>query len=84
MESAFFFTWWEEQDEETRTAVQELVNSGRLEFVGGAWSMNDEAATHYQSTIDQFSWGLRFFKQFVYFFFRMYKHKLKQNNFLGD
>lgn len=37
-----------------------LVNEGRLEFVGGAWSMNDEATTHYQSIVDQFTWGLRF------------------------
>lgn len=36
-----------------------LVEQGRLEFIGGAWSMNDEATTHYQSIVDQFAWGLR-------------------------
>lgn len=40
--------------------VHVLVREGRLQFVGGAWSMNDEAASHYQSTIDQFTWGLRY------------------------
>lgn len=35
------------------------MNEGRLEFIGGAWSMNDEADTHYNSIIDQFAWGLR-------------------------
>ncbi|XP_074026193.1 lysosomal alpha-mannosidase isoform X2 [Leptinotarsa decemlineata] len=28
-------------------------------MVNGAWSMNDEACSNYQSTIDQFTWGLR-------------------------
>ncbi|CAD7086199.1 unnamed protein product [Hermetia illucens] len=60
VESAFFFKWWEEQTEDVKEQVKELVNEGRLEFLGGAWSMNDEATTHYQSIIDQFTLGLRF------------------------
>lgn len=59
VESAFFFKWWKEQKPELREQVRQLVNEGRLEFIGGAWSMNDEATTHYQSIIDQFAWGLR-------------------------
>ncbi|KAJ4433197.1 hypothetical protein ANN_15454, partial [Periplaneta americana] len=59
VETAFFWKWWVEQDESTQGIVKDLVNEGRLEFIGGAWSMNDEAASHYQSTIDQFTWGLR-------------------------
>lgn len=60
MESAFFHKWWKEQTAELQEQVKMLVNEGRLEFINGAWSMNDEATTHYQSIIDQFSWGLRF------------------------
>nr|XP_016945443.1 lysosomal alpha-mannosidase isoform X1 [Drosophila suzukii] len=59
VESAFFFKWWKEQTTKVQDAVKMLVQQGRLEFIGGAWSMNDEATTHYQSVIDQFSWGLR-------------------------
>jgi len=60
VESAFFFKWWKEQTTKVQDAVKMLVQQGRLEFIGGAWSMNDEATTHYQSVIDQFSWGLRY------------------------
>lgn len=59
VESAFFFKWWKEQTPQLQDAVRNLVNQGRLEFIGGAWSMNDEATTHYQSIIDQFAWGLK-------------------------
>ncbi|XP_036321214.1 lysosomal alpha-mannosidase isoform X2 [Rhagoletis pomonella] len=59
VESAFFFKWWREQDAELQEQVKKLVNEGRLEFIGGAWSMNDEATAHYQSIVDQFTWGLR-------------------------
>lgn len=59
MESAFLMKWWDEQTLELQEQVRELVNQGRLEIIGGAWSMNDEAVTHYQSIVDQFTWGLR-------------------------
>ncbi len=35
---------------------------GRLEFMSGGWCMNDEAATHYNSIIDQLSLGAEFFR----------------------
>ncbi|XP_069364277.1 lysosomal alpha-mannosidase-like isoform X3 [Maniola hyperantus] len=59
VETAFFWKWWVRQNDDVRHKVHTLVRQGRLQFVGGAWSMNDEAASHYQSTIDQFTWGLR-------------------------
>ncbi|XP_055376592.1 lysosomal alpha-mannosidase-like [Condylostylus longicornis] len=59
VESAFFFKWWNQQEKKLQDKVKQLVEEGQLEFIGGAWSMNDEATTHYQSLIDQFSYGLK-------------------------
>lgn len=60
VEMGFFWQWWEEQTEDIRTAVKELVEQGRLEFINGGWCMNDEAATHYNDIVDQMTWGLRY------------------------
>ncbi|CAG2107047.1 unnamed protein product [Medioppia subpectinata] len=57
--TAFFWKWWRDQSEEHRTQVRALVNEGRLEFISGGWVMHDEANTHYQSIIDQMTWGHR-------------------------
>lgn len=51
--------WWREQDAQTKAIVKELVNTGQLEFIGGGWTMNDEATTHYSSIIDQMTLGHR-------------------------
>ncbi|XP_018301818.1 lysosomal alpha-mannosidase isoform X1 [Mycetomoellerius zeteki] len=59
VETAFFWKWWLRQDENVRADVKMLINEGRLEIIGGAWSMNDEACTHYHSLVDQFTWGFR-------------------------
>ncbi|EDW77499.1 uncharacterized protein Dwil_GK24530 [Drosophila willistoni] len=60
VETSFFAKWWVEQPETTKQIVTKLVNEGRLEFTGGSWSMNDEAAVNYQSVIDQYSLGLKY------------------------
>ncbi|XP_043485751.1 lysosomal alpha-mannosidase isoform X1 [Polistes fuscatus] len=59
VETAFFWKWWLRQNDNVKKDVRMLINTGRLEIIGGAWSMNDEAVTHYQSIIDQFTWGFR-------------------------
>nr|CAD7590765.1 unnamed protein product [Timema genevievae] len=59
VETAFFWKWWMDQHDFVKHTVRNLVNSGQLEFIGGGWTMNDEATTNYQSIIDQFTWGLR-------------------------
>ncbi|XP_011176167.2 lysosomal alpha-mannosidase isoform X2 [Solenopsis invicta] len=59
VETAYLWKWWLRQDEKVRADVKMLINEGRLEIIGGAWSMNDEACTHYHSIVDQFTWGFR-------------------------
>ncbi|CAB3385076.1 Hypothetical predicted protein [Cloeon dipterum] len=60
VETAYFWKWWSEtKKDDLKENVKKLVANGQLELTGGAWSMNDEAVNHYQSTIDQFTWGFR-------------------------
>ncbi|XP_046392611.1 lysosomal alpha-mannosidase-like isoform X2 [Ischnura elegans] len=59
VETAFFWKWWMRQHDSVRHQVKTLISNGQLEFVGGGWSMNDEAVTNYMSTIDQMTWGFR-------------------------
>ena len=58
VETAFFWRWWNEQNEVMKDLVRDLVANGQLHFIGGGWSMNDEASAHYQAIIDQMSLGL--------------------------
>ncbi|XP_015516452.1 lysosomal alpha-mannosidase isoform X2 [Neodiprion lecontei] len=59
VETAYLWKWWSYQSDRVKTDVRRLIDEGRLEIISGAWSMNDEAVTHYQSIIDQFTWGFR-------------------------
>ncbi|XP_063225355.1 lysosomal alpha-mannosidase-like [Bacillus rossius redtenbacheri] len=59
VETEFLRRWWKEQGDDARRLYRRLVDEGQIEIIGGGAVMNDEADTHYQSTIDQFSLGLR-------------------------
>ncbi|XP_033744911.1 lysosomal alpha-mannosidase-like [Pecten maximus] len=63
VEVAFFARWWRQQSDSMRHIVKGLVNQGRLEFILGGWSMNDEASTHYNAIIDQHTLGFEFLRQ---------------------
>jgi lysosomal alpha-mannosidase len=60
VEIAFFSRWWREQTPAMQARVRALVASQQLEFVNGGWCMNDEAATHYEATIEQMALGHEF------------------------
>ncbi|GKV26020.1 hypothetical protein SLEP1_g35382 [Rubroshorea leprosula] len=59
---AFFQRWWRQQTNSTKIKVQELVQSGQLEFINGGMCMHDEATPHYIDMIDQTTLGHRFIK----------------------
>ena len=59
VETGFFWKWWRNQNTYIQDIVKDLVDEGRLEFIGGGWSMNDEATTHYSSIIDNMSFGFK-------------------------
>ncbi|XP_076458768.1 lysosomal alpha-mannosidase-like [Babylonia areolata] len=63
VEIAFFDRWFREQTDSMRHVVRKLVNEGRLEFILGGWSMNDEAATHYNAIIDQHTLGFEYLRE---------------------
>jgi hypothetical protein len=42
VETAFFYMWWREQDDDTKAKVHQVVQSGQLEFISGGWCMHDE------------------------------------------
>lgn len=43
VEMKFFSMWWNEQNDETKGQVKQLVKNGQLELINGGWSMHDEA-----------------------------------------
>ncbi|XP_071865397.1 lysosomal alpha-mannosidase II isoform X2 [Bombus fervidus] len=59
VETSFLWKWWLHQNDKVKEDVRSLINQGRLEIIGGGWSMNDEAVTHYHSLVDQYTWGFR-------------------------
>lgn len=60
VETAYFKKWWDHQNDIVKQDVIKLINNGQFEISNGGWSMNDEATVNYQSTIDQYTLGLRF------------------------
>ncbi|KAJ8706811.1 hypothetical protein PYW07_012889 [Mythimna separata] len=55
----YLFHWWKSRDLTVKRMVYQLLRQGRLFFVGGGWSMSDEATTSYHAIIDHFTYNLR-------------------------
>jgi alpha-mannosidase len=57
VEMKFFSMWWDEQTEEKKEQVRELVKNGQLELINAGWSMHDEACPIYEDMIDNMMHG---------------------------
>ena len=62
VEVAFFKMWWSEQSEAVKETVRKFAKEGRLEFLNGGFSMNDEATTRYDDIISNHKAGQEFLK----------------------
>ncbi|KAG0420608.1 hypothetical protein HPB47_003388 [Ixodes persulcatus] len=60
---AYLARWWEDQNVSSRTRLRRLVDSGRLEPVGGSWTQGDEATPHYSALLDALTVGLRWLQE---------------------
>jgi len=56
----FFSMWWDEQSDDMKLKVRQLVNNGQLELVSGGWSMHDEACPIYEDMINNMMLGHEF------------------------
>ncbi|CAH8599081.1 unnamed protein product [Schistosoma turkestanicum] len=58
VEIVYFYQWWMVQSKEIQHLVKDSVETGRLQFASGGWSMADEATVYYTDAIDQLTLGL--------------------------
>lgn len=57
VEMKFFSMWWENQSEEMKASVRQLVHEGRLELLNAGWSMQDEACVYYEDMLNNMMIG---------------------------
>jgi hypothetical protein len=62
-EIKYFKIWWDQQMEDTKEPVRQMIREGRFDLVSGGWSAPDEATTQYDSIIDNFMIGQQFLQK---------------------
>lgn len=58
VETSFLQRWWLDQNASTQATFQSLLDAGRLELVGGGWTMHDEESTNAYSAVTNMEYGL--------------------------
>ncbi len=59
----YFERWYKEITESQRNQVRYLIRTGRYNFAGGGWVMQDEATSFYKDIIDNMRVGIQFLKK---------------------
>ncbi|KAN0006932.1 hypothetical protein ACTFIU_005125 [Dictyostelium citrinum] len=62
VEIGFFSRWWNDQNEEKRDIVRNLINNKQLVFISGGWVQNDEATPTIDDVITQMTQGHQWLK----------------------
>ena len=62
-ETSFLSRWWSEATDDQKILMKKLTDEGRLEFIGGGWTMHDEAVNDAGTIIKQMTLGLKFLKE---------------------
>jgi Glycosyl hydrolases family 38 N-terminal domain len=62
-ESKFLSMWWNEQSQEMRDSLKQVIASQQFQIVNGGWCMHDEATAHYMGMMDQTTTGHAFLKE---------------------
>jgi hypothetical protein len=52
VEMKFFNMWWNNQNDQMKGKVKELIKNGQLELINAGWSMHDEACPTYDDMIN--------------------------------
>jgi len=55
---AFLHRWWQDQSDQNRELVKNLVNENRLVFINGGWVMHDEALVSYKEMTANMRFGM--------------------------
>lgn len=63
VEIAFFWRWWKNADNLKKGLARNLIESGKLEFINGGWSMHDEANPYYEDMIGNMAAGHDFLRR---------------------
>ncbi|KAN0045322.1 hypothetical protein ACTA71_005699 [Dictyostelium dimigraforme] len=62
VEIGFFSRWWNDQNEEKREIVRNLIKNKQLVFISGGWVQNDEATSSIDDVITQMTQGHQWLK----------------------